>query len=140
MENYITKENGFYNDMENQDELNKYKADVDEAIRTIINKGDRLFFANVVKVANITNITVFKHPELRGYILDKIKISKEIQDINKKIDRAVARLTKGNKKITFVALMNSCRFNADHISSNPYIKERIRAAVLENIKKFYKNK
>jgi len=39
MENYITKENGFYNDMENQDELNKYKADVDEAIRTIINKG-----------------------------------------------------------------------------------------------------
>lgn len=139
MENYITKENSFYNDMENQAELNKYKTDVDEAIRTIINKGDRLFFANVVNVANITNIIVFKHPELRGYILEKIKISKEIQDINKKIDRAVARLTKGNKKITFIALMNSCRFNADHIYSNPYIKERIRAAVLENIKRFYKS-
>ncbi|MFR1707741.1 MAG: hypothetical protein ACLSV2_02475 [Clostridium sp.] len=139
MENYITKDNELYNQVEKQDELNKYKADVDEAINNIIDKEDRLVFANVVKAADITNITVFKHPELRGYILEKIKISKEIQVINKKIDRAVARLIKRNKKITFISLMNSCRFNADHMYSNPYIKERIRLAVIENNRIFYKN-
>jgi hypothetical protein len=139
MENYITKDTKFYNDTENEDKLNKYKANIDEAIKTIISKESRLVFASVVKVADITNITVFKYPELRGYILEKIKFEKEIQSINKKIDRAVARLNKGNKNITFIALMNSCRFNADHIHSNPYIKGRIREAVLNNAKNFYRS-
>lgn len=139
MENYITKDNDLYNKVEDQDELNKYKADIDEAIENIIDKEERLVFANVAKAADITNITVFKYPELRGYILEKIKISKEIQVINKKIDRAIARLIKGNKKVTFVSLMNSCRFNANHMYSNPYIKERVRLAVIENNRIFYKN-
>ncbi len=62
MENYITKDTEFYNDMENKDKLNKYKANIDEAIKTIISKESRLVFASVVKVADITNITVFKYP------------------------------------------------------------------------------
>lgn len=140
MENYITKDNEFYNDVENADNLSKYKLDIDEAIKAIISKEDRLVFASVVKVADITNITVFKYPELRGYILEKIKFEKEIQAIDKKIYRAIARLNKGNRRITFISLMNSCKFNSDHIYNNPYIKEKIRAAVIENTRSFCKNK
>lgn len=140
MENYITKDNEFYNDVENVDNLSKYKLDIDEAIKTIISKEDRLVFASVVKVADITNITVFKYPELRGYILEKIKFEKEIQAIDKKIDRAIARLNKGNRRITFISLMNSCKFNSDHIYNNPYIKEKIRAAVIENTRGLCKKK
>lgn len=140
MENYITKDNEFYNDVKNADNLSKYKLDIDEAIKAIISKEDRLVFASVVKVADITNITVFKYPELRGYILEKIKFAKEIQAIDKKIYRAIARLNKGNRRITFISLMNSCKFNSDHIYNNPYIKEKIRAAVIENTRSFCKNK
>lgn len=140
MENYITKDNEFYNDVKNADNLSKYKLDIDEAIKAIISKEDRLVFASVVKVADITNITVFKYPELRGYILEKIKFEKEIQAIDKKIYRAIARLNKGNRRITFISLMNSCKFNSDHIYNNPYIKEKIRAAVIENTRNFCKNK
>lgn len=140
MENYITKDNEFYNNVENADNLSKYKLDIDEAIKAIISKEDRLVFASVVKVADITNITVFKYPELRGYILEKIKFEKEIQAIDKKIDRAIARLNKGNRRITFISLMNSCKFNADHIYNNPCIKEKIRAAVIENTRNFCKSK
>ena len=140
MENYITNDNEFYNDVGNQKKLSKYKSDIDEAIKTIISKEDRLVFASVVKAADITNITVFKYPELRGYILEKIKVEKEIQAINKKVDRAIARLTKVNRRITFISLMNSCKFNLDHVYKNPYIKERIRVAVIENTRNFYKNK
>jgi len=140
MENYITKDNEFYNNVENADNLNKYKLDIDEAIKAIISKEDRLVFASVVKVADITNITVFKYPELRGYILEKIKFEKEIQAIDKKIDRAIVRLNKGNRRITFISLMNSCKFNADHIYNNPCIKEKIRAAVIENTRNFCKSK
>lgn len=140
MENYITKDNEFYNDVKNADNLSKYKLDIDEAIKAIISKEDRLVFASVVKVADITNITVFKYPELRGYILEKIKFEKEIQAIDKKIYRAIARLNKGNRRITFISLMNSCKFNSDHIYNNPYIKEKIRAAVIENTRSFCKNK
>ncbi|MGN9160075.1 hypothetical protein [Clostridium sulfidigenes] len=140
MENYITKDNEFYNDVKNSDNLSKYKLDIDEAIKAIISKEDRLVFASVVKVADITNITVFKYPELRGYILEKIKFEKEIQAIDKKIDRAIARLNKGNRRITFISLMNSCKFNSDHIYNNPYIKEKIRAAVIENTRGLCKKK
>ncbi len=140
MENYITKDNEFYNYVENADNLSKYKLDIDEAIKAIISKEDRLVFASVVKVADITNITVFKYPELRGYILEKIKFEKEIQAIDKKIDRAIVRLNKGNRRITFISLMNSCKFNSDHIYNNPCIKEKIRAAVIENTRNFCKSK
>jgi len=140
MENYITKDNEFYNDVENADNLSKYKLDIDEAIKAIISKEDRLVFASVVKGADITNITVLKYPELGGYILEKIKFEKEIQAIDKKIDRAIARLNKGNRRITFISLMNSCKFNSDHIYNNPYIKEKIRAAVIENTRGLCKKK
>jgi len=137
MENDITKDYDFYNDIDREKKLKEYKMQIDNAIKDIISKGSRLVFANVVKAGDISNITVFKYPELREYILISIKYAKEIQVINQRIDRAIARMIKGNKKITFISLMNSCRFNSEDIYKNTYIKERIRRIVIENSKGFY---
>ncbi|MEG1255415.1 hypothetical protein [Clostridium sp.] len=137
MENYITKEYDFYSDIDREKKLKEYKIQIDNAIKDIISKGSRLVFASVVKVGDVSNITVFKYPELREYILISIKYTKEIQVINQRIDRAIARMIKGNKRITFISLMNSCRFNSDDVYKNTYIKERIRMIVIENSKGFY---
>jgi len=137
MENYIMKDYDFYNDIDKEKKLKEYKIQIDNAIKEIISKGGRLVFASVVKVGDISNITVFKYPELREYILISIKYAKEIQVINQRIDRAIARMIKGNKRITFISLMNSCRFNSDDVYKNTYIKERIRMIVIENSKGFY---
>lgn len=138
MENHITKAEGFYYDGssegEGYSEVDKYKKAIDSAIEEIINKDKRLVFANVVKEAQVTNITVYKYPELRTYILKEIELHKQLQVINEKIEKAVSRLKKSKRKITFVALMNSCNFDYDDIGRNAYIKERVRAVVIENVK------
>ncbi|MEG2290605.1 MAG: hypothetical protein RSA29_08500 [Clostridium sp.] len=137
MENYITKDYDFYSDIDREGKIKEYKFQIDNAIKKIMAKGARLVFANVVKVGDISNITVLKYPELRGYILDNIKFEKEMYVINQKINRALARMIKVNKKVTFIGLMNSCRFNSDDIYNNTYIKERIREVVIEHSNSFY---
>ncbi|MEG0307555.1 MAG: hypothetical protein RR636_06405 [Clostridium sp.] len=137
MENYITKDYDFYSDIDREGKIKEYKFQIDNAIKKIMAKGARLVFANVVKVGDISNITVLKYPELRGYILDNIKFEKEMYVINQRINRALARMIKSNKKVTFIGLMNSCRFNSDDIYNNGYIKERIRETVIESSNSFY---
>lgn len=138
MEDYITRDEGFYYDENNCNEdysvVEEYKRAIDTAIRDIMNSEKRLVFANVAKEADVTNIVVYKYPELRTYILKEIEFQKQIQVINMKIDKAVNRLKRSKRKITFVALMNSCNFDYDNMARNAYIKERIRAVVIENVK------
>lgn len=138
MEDYVTKVEGFYyhgnNYKEESNILEEYKRNIQAAISNIINSDKRLVFANVAKEADITNIIVYKYPELRTYILKEIEFQKQLQVINKKIERAVNRLKKTKRKITFVALMNSCNFDYDDMARNSYIKERVRAVVIDNAK------
>lgn len=138
MENYITKVEGFYYDgngcYEEDSVVDKYKKSIDSAIQEIINSDKRLVFANVAKEAEVTNITVYKYPELRTYILKEIEFQKQLQVINEKIEKAVNRLKKSKKKVTFVALMNSCNFDFDDMARNVYIKARVREAVIQNVK------
>lgn len=138
MENYITKAEGFYYDgnscYEENSVVEQYKKSIDNAIQDIIINGKRLVFANVAKAADVTNITVYKYPELRTYILKEIEFQKQLQVINDKIEKAVTRLKKSRRKITFVALMNSCNFDYDDMARNSYIKDRVRAVVIENVK------
>lgn len=138
MENYLTKSEGFYYDRESCKEeesvVQGYKRAIDTAIKDIISSEKRLVFANVVKEADITNITVYKYPELRTYILKAIELQKQLQVINERIGKAVSRLKKSKRRITFVALMNSCNFDYDDLARNSYIKERVREVVIENVK------
>lgn len=138
MENYTTNVEGFY-DYENScyEEkcvIEKYKKSIDTAIQDIIESGKRLVFASVVKKANVTNIMIYKYPELRTYILKEIESQKQLHVINEKIEKAVSRLKKFKRNVTFVALMNSCSFDYDDMARNAYIKERIREVVIENVK------
>ena len=95
------------------EEVEILKNKVDESIIRIIEKKERLVFANVVKDADISNITVFRYPEIRGYVLNQIKTQKEIQCINAKIERVINNLKKRGKRITFVAVMNKCKFSVE---------------------------
>ncbi len=138
MENYLTKAEGFYYDGKICDEeenvVEGYKREIDTAIQDIINSEKRLVFANVAKEADVTQITVYKYPELRSYILKAIEFQKQLQVINERIEKAVIRLKKSKRKITFVALMNSCNFDYDDMARNSFIKDRVRAVVIENVK------
>lgn len=138
MENYITKVEGFYYDgndcYEEESVVDKYKKSIDSAIQDIINDGKRLVFANVAEEAEVTNITVYKYPELRTYILKEMEFQKQLQVINEKIEKAVSRLKRSKKKVTFVALMNSCNFDFDDMARNVYIKARVREVVIQNVK------
>lgn len=138
MENYITKAEGFYYDgngcYEEDSVVEQYKKSIDSAIQDIINNGKRLVFANVAKEADVTNIAVYKYPELRTYILKEIEFQKQLQVINEKIEKAVNRLKKSKKKVTFIALMNSCNFDYEDMARNAYIKERVREVVIQNVK------
>ncbi len=134
MENSIANDGIYFKNIE------EYKIDIDQVIINIISKGHRLVFANVVKYTDINEFVIRKYPELRVYILNRISYYKEIQVINEKIDRAVKSLIGRNKNITVIALMNKCKFSSESIYENPYLKEKIRAVVVENSHRFIKKK
>ncbi|WP_125152650.1 hypothetical protein [Clostridium rectalis] len=115
--------------------INEYIIDINEVIDNIIYNNKKISFALVAQNANITPLVIKQYPELRSYILKKIDYYKNIKNINIKIDNAVERLCKSNKKLTFMAIVKSCRFPLDSIYKNKYIKGRILSVMLENIKK-----
>ena len=127
------KELSLGHSIQKDDIINEYKKNIDCVVEEIISTNGRLVFANVVKKANITNIDVYKYPEIRTYILNIIEFKKQISLIDKKIEDAVKRLKKVKRRITFVALINSCKFNYMDIDINSYIKKRIREVVIENV-------
>ncbi len=140
MENYITKDNEIYKNSNEYNKLEIYKLRIDEAIKNIIAKGGRLVFASVVKEGEITNIIVMKHPELRSYILSKIKFEKEKQVINEIIDKAVTGLFKRNKRITYISVLSKCKFPSGHVYKSDYIKQQIRDVVIKNFNKSFNNR
>jgi hypothetical protein len=112
--------------------VDEYKTDILMIIEDIIIKNRRLVFATVAEKADITNVVIRQNPELRNYILEKIKYYKETQLIHHKIDRAVASLLKRNKNLTFMSIMDSCNFDTKTMYQNQYIKDKIRKVLSEN--------
>jgi hypothetical protein len=120
MENCLNTTELFYKNLE------EYKIDINTAIENMIKTNERLVFALVAEKAGVTNFVVRRFPELRNYILQQLVHYKEIQVINQKIERAVNSLIKTNKTITFLAIVNKCKFSSDMIYQNQYIKDKIR--------------
>jgi hypothetical protein len=120
MENCLNTAEIYYKDLE------EYKTDINNTIEHMISTNERLVFALVAEKAGVTNFVVRKYPELRNYILQQLVCYREIKVINQKIDKAVNSLIKAKKTITFLAIVNKCRFSSDMIYQNQYIKERIR--------------
>jgi hypothetical protein len=127
MENCLSNTSLFYKDVE------QYKLDINNIIESMILNNERLVFAVVAEKSGVTNFVVRKYPELRNYILEKLVYYKEIQVINQKIDKAVLSLKKSSKTITFMAIINKCKFTTDVVYRNNYIKDRILFALCENI-------
>lgn len=126
MENFITnKDTGYKN-------LEEYEIHILMIIEDIILKNQRLVFATVAEKAGVTNLVIREFPELRGYILQKIKYYKETKLIHQKIDRAVASLLKRNKSLTFISIIGSCNFDSKTIYQNQFIKDKIRKVLTEN--------
>ncbi len=126
MENCLSSTDVYYKN------IDEYKVDIVTVIEHMISKNERLVFAIVAEKADITRFIIREYPELRNYILHKITYCKEIHAINKKINRAVNSLLKSNKNITFISIINKCRFSSDIIYQNQYIKDQIRNVLIQN--------
>lgn len=120
MENCLSNNEIYYKSIE------EYKCGIDDTIVSMINKNERLIFAEVAERADVTRFVIRKYPELRNYILQKMIYYKEIQVINSKIDNAVKLLTKSHKTLTFMSIIKKCNFKSDTIYQNKYIREKIR--------------
>ncbi|MBC2580803.1 hypothetical protein [Clostridium sp. DJ247] len=126
MENYLNVTDLYYKDVE------EYKIDINTTLSCMSSTSERLIFAVVAEKSGITRFVIRKYPELRNYILEKIIYYKEIQVINKKINRAVNNLLKANKSLTFISIINKCRLSSDIIYGNEYVKEKVRSVLVEN--------
>lgn len=113
-------------------DVEDYKNDIDNAIQDILNRNERLTFASVVKNVDITPITISKYPELRMYILENIKLKKEMKVIYDKINRAASKILNSKENLTFMGLVKRCRFSLELVYKNPYIKESLLKALKEN--------
>ena len=119
MENSLGSTELYYKNIE------EYKLDVDKVIRVMIDKSERIVFAEVAEKAGVTRFVVRKYPELRNYILSRMAYYKEIQVINNKIERAVSNLKKANKTVTFMSIVDRCKFTLEAVYKNEYIKSKI---------------
>lgn len=113
-------------------DVEDYKNDIDNAIQDILNRNERLTFASVVKNVDITPITISKYPELRMYILENIKLKKEMKVIDDTINRATSKILNSKENLTFMGLVKRCRFSLELVYKNPYIKESLLKALKEN--------
>lgn len=121
-----------------QDELIYLKEKVQRNVKELIWNKERVVFANVVKAAEISPIIIYKHPELRTYILQEIKKQKELQWINYKIDKVVERMIKKNIRLSYMGIINRCKFIAKDERMYPEIRQIIRNIVIHNSATFYK--
>ncbi|KAJ49511.1 hypothetical protein CTM_22696, partial [Clostridium tetanomorphum DSM 665] len=114
--------------------LEEYKADIKNVLNSMISINERLNFATVAEKTNIDPLVIRMYPDLRIYILEEIKHYKELQIINNKINKAVKTLLKSNKNLSFISIMDKCKFSLNVVYKNKYIKDKIIHALTQNIK------
>jgi hypothetical protein len=112
--------------------IDDYKADINSVIENMVSKKERLVFAVVAQKSGVTPFEIRQYPDLRNYILERMVYYKEIQVINQKIEKAVNSLLKSSKSLTFISIINKCRFGIDTIYQNKYIQDKIRNVLVEN--------
>ena len=130
MENILTNDGFTYK------ELHEYKSDIDYTINEILQSSDNLVFANVAKKAGINEFVIRRYPELRNYILTEILKYKKKHVINCKIERVVSNLIKSKKNVSFVSVINKCKFSSEYDLEREYINKRIRELVVANSSHF----
>ena len=127
MESCLNSIEIYYKDIE------EYKIDIDNVINHMLCKNETIGICCYCRKSRynlLCNKTI--SCELRNCILRKMEYYKEIQIINRKIDRAVNSLIKSNKSLTFISIINKCRFASDVVYQNKYIKDKIRSVLAEN--------
>ncbi len=129
MENCLSTTGIYYKDIE------EYKTDINAVIENMIANNERLVFSVVAEKASITPFVIRQYPDLRNYILQTMVNYKEIQVLKEKIEKAVASLAKSNKSLTFLAIINKCKFDSNTVYQNQYIKEKIRSIIAEQKKR-----
>lgn len=129
MGNCLSTTGIYYKDIE------EYKTDINAVIENMIANNERLVFSVVAEKASITPFVIRQYPDLRNYILQTMVNYKEIQVLKEKIEKAVASLTKSNKSLTFLAIINKCKFDSNMVYQNQYIKEKIRSLIAEQKKR-----
>jgi hypothetical protein len=116
-------------------DIKEYEVDIVNVIKNMILKNERLVFAIIAERAGITRFVIREYPELRNYILNEMAFRKELKEIDKKIERAVAGLQKSKKSITFMSIASKCKFDGETIYQNQYIKDKIREILIDNKRK-----
>jgi len=125
MENCLSTTGIYYKD------IKEYKTDINAVIESMIANNERLVFSVVAEKASITPFVIRQYPDLRNYILQTMVNYKEIQVLKEKIEKAAASLAKSNKNLTFLAIINKCKFDSNMVYQNQYIKEKIRSIIAE---------
>lgn len=115
-------------------DIEEYKIDINDVIKSMLSKKERLVFAVVAEKSGITRFVIRRYPELRNYILQTMMHYKEEHVINQKIDKAVNNLLKSNKSLSFISILNKCNFSQDIVYQNKYIKNKIISALTNNFK------
>lgn len=130
MENSITNEEISYKD------IDEYKNDIISTIENILITYDNLVFANVAKKSGVNEFVIRKFPQLRMFILQEILKYKKKHVINSRIEKVVNSLIKSKKNISFVTVLNKCKFTSEYDEERDYINRRIRELVIQNTYRF----
>lgn len=135
MENYFNDSNICIKEEIEFKNAEEYKINIDNTLKNMISKNERIYFAIIAERSGVTRFVIRQYPELRNCILEKMAYYKEIQIIDKKISRSLRNLLKNNKTVTFMSLINKCKFTAETVYHNEYIKQKIRSVIIDNVKK-----
>lgn len=130
MENSLTNDGIYYKSIE------EYKISIDKVINEILNSTEDLIFANVVKRAGVNEFVIRKYPQLRNYALEKIFKHKKQHVISCKIEKVVNNLIKNNKNVTFISVLNKCKFSDDYYEEKEFIHEKIKYFIKNNSHRF----
>lgn len=135
MENYFNDSNICIKEEIEFKNAEEYKINIDNTLKNMISKNERICFAIIAERSGITRFVIRQYPELRNCILEKMTYYKEIQIIDKKINKSLRNLLKNNKTVTFMSLINKCKFTTETVYHNEYIKQKIRSVIIDNVKK-----
>ncbi|WPC43471.1 hypothetical protein [Clostridium sp. JS66] len=135
MENYLDNSNICIEKEIECSNAEDYKININNTLKSMISKDERICFAIIAERSGVTRFVIRQYPELRNYILEKMAYYKEIQVIDRKINRSLRSLLKNNKSVTFISLINKCKFTTDTVYHNEYIKQKIRSVIIDNVNK-----
>lgn len=113
-------------------QLDEYKNKVKETISLALQKTDSIIFANIAREAGVNEFVIRKYPALRTFILNEILQVKKKHVINCRIEKVVNNLISKNQNITYVTVINKCKFSNEFNEEREFINSRIRELIALN--------